>query len=143
MKILVMKTSTDTTVQRLFEELDKIENKELECLIQHSQVERYQKMYPYINFIDIRRERFENLPIYVINKISKKRYDKLFITFSGVHGYNFWNVMELVSGIHFRQAFFYNCNGEKLQIPKKRILKDLLCKAYINWIIFINRLKVD
>lgn len=143
MKILVIKASTDTTVQRLFGELDKIENKEMECLIQHSQFDRYQKMYPYINFVDIRKERFENLPICVINKISKKRYDKLFVTLTGVHVYHFWNVMELVNRIHFRQAFFYNCNGEKLQIPKKRILKDLLCKAYINWIIFIDRLRAD
>ena len=134
MYVLVLKTSADATMQKLLNELCNDTNKQIDCLIQSSQVIRYQKEYPDINFIDICKERFENLPSDVTSMVTNKKYDQLYITLSGVNAYNFWNVMELVNKIRYKTAFFYNCNGVKMKIPRKNIIKDTLCKWYINWI---------
>ncbi len=133
MYVLVLKTSADATMQKLLNELCNDTNKQIDCLIQSSQVIRYQKEYPDINFIDICKERFENLPSDVTSMVTNKKYDQLYITLSGVNAYNFWNVMELVNKIRYKTAFFYNCNGVKMKIPRKNIIKDTLCKWYINW----------
>ncbi|MDE6946608.1 MAG: hypothetical protein K2P14_05425 [Anaeroplasmataceae bacterium] len=134
MYVLVLKTSADATMQKLLNELCNDTNKQIDCLIQSSQVIRYQKEYPDINFIDICKERFENLPSDVTSMVTNKKYDQLYITLSGVNAYNFWNVMELVNKIRYKTAFFYNCNGVKMKIPRKNIIKDTLCKWYINWL---------
>lgn len=133
MYVLVLKTSADATMQKLLNELCNDTNKQIDCLIQSSQVIRYQKEYPDINFIDICKERFENLPSDVTSMVTNKKYDQLYITLSGINAYNFWNVMELVNKIRYKTAFFYNCNGVKMKIPRKNIIKDTLCKWYINW----------
>lgn len=130
-KILVFRTSVDSTIQKLFNELGKIGDKDIDCLIQSSKVQKYKEEYPYINFIDIQGERFENLSSEVIKRISKKMYDRLYITLTGVDAYNFWNIMEILSNVHFKKGFFYNCNGEKMKIPRENIIKDTLCRIYI------------
>lgn len=130
-KILIFRTSTDATMQKLLKELGK---KDIDCLIQSSQIGKYQVEYPYINFIDICQERFENLSREVMSLISNKKYDQLYVTLSGVNGYNFWNVIELVGRVHFKKAFFYNCNGKKTKIPQKNIIRDTLCRLYIKLI---------
>lgn len=132
--ILVLKTSADATMKRLFHDL-KEEN--IDCLIQSSQIERYQAEYPNVHFIDIYQEGFYDLPYDVISEVSGKIYDQLCVTLSGVMGHNYGNVMELVSKINFKKAFFYNCNGDKTEIPKPDLIKDTLCRAYIKIISFI------
>lgn len=140
MKILVLRTSGDATIQNLFQKLYKIDpDNRIDCLIQKSQIIRYQETYKYINFIDICGERFENIPSEVVKGISDKKYDELYITLSGVNGYNFWNVMELIKSIGYRRAFFYNCNGERVEIPKKNVVQDIVCRLYIKWVRFIYR----
>ena len=71
------------------------------------------------------------MPLDVLDMISRKKYNELYITLSGIHGYNFWNVMELVNGLRFRKGFFYDCNGKRLQIPRKNTIRDTLCRLYI------------
>lgn len=137
MKILVLKTSSDTTIQKLFKELDGVGEKDIDCLIQSSQVDRYRKEYSDINFIDIHRERFDNISPEIMELISEKFYDRLYITFSGVNGYDFWNVIEYASKVCYRRAFFYNCNGEQAEIPRKNIIKETLVRLYIKWNDFI------
>ena len=137
-KILAFKTSTDATIKRLFQELGQ---EDIDCLIQSSQLNRYQEEYPVINFIDIQQEGFYDLPFEVIGKISSKTYDQIYVTFSGIKGHNYGNVMELVDKVAFKKAFFYNCNGDKIEIPKKNRLKDSICRIYIGWIGFIYGLR--
>lgn len=139
MNILVLKTSTDVTIQKLFMEINEKENMVIDCLIQHNQVNKYKKEYPDINFIDICQERFESLPIEVVDVVSEKIYDQMYITLSGKNGYDFWNVISLASKIRFKNAFFYNCNGEKYKIPRENIIKDVLCRLYFKWINFIYK----
>lgn len=139
MKVLVLKTSSDVTMQRLFKKLDKAGNNDIDCLIQSSQFEKYKKEYPNVRFIDICRERFEDLPTEVIDMVLQKKYDQLYITLSGVHGHNFWNVVKLVSTMRFKKAFFYNCNGDKIKIPGKNMMKDTLCRFYIKYIGYVYR----
>lgn len=132
-RILVFKTSADATIQRLFSELADGVNRNIDCLIQHSQVVSYKQKYPFINFFDIQNERFEELPLEIMNMISRKQYDRVYVTLTGVYGYDFWNVIEIVSNVRFKKAFFYNCNGETREIPRKRIIKEIVCKLYIKW----------
>ncbi len=61
-KILVFRTSVDATMERLFCELGRCD---IDCLVQSSQFTRYRETYPYINFMDIRREDFYDLPFEV------------------------------------------------------------------------------
>lgn len=139
-RILVFRTSADATMKRLFHEL---RGKDIDCLIQSSQIDRYQIEFPYVNFINIYQEGFYDLPSQIMTQISTKSYDQLYITFSGIKGHNFGNVMELVSKVNFKHAFFYNCNGAKIEIPKKNIIKDTLCSLYIKWIGFIYELRSE
>ena len=134
-KILVFRTSVDATMERLFCELGRCD---IDCLVQSSQFTRYRETYPYINFMDIRREDFYDLPFEVAEVIRKKSYDQVYVTFSGIKGHNFGNVMELVSKVSYKKAFFYNCHGTKTEIPGQNRIKDMLCRAYIRWILFIH-----
>ena len=138
--ILIFKTSADTTITRLFRELG---NENIDCLIPSSQIERYRLRYPKINFIDICQEGFYDLPAKITDKISSKTYDQLYVTFSGIKGHNYGNVMELVSKVNYRSAFFYNCNGDKTAIPRSNIIKDMICRVYIGFLNFIYGLKGD
>lgn len=133
-KILIFRTSIDATMENLFRELA---SKDIDCLIQSSQIDRYCTKYPYVNFVDIRQEGFYDLPVDVIDRISKKVYDELYVTFSGTNGHNYGNVMGLVGKVHFKKAFFYNCNGDKTEIPRPDLIKDMLCRAYIKFVDFI------
>lgn len=133
-KILVFRTSADRTIQKLFHELDQTGDMNIDCLIQSSKVQKYKEEFPNINFIDIEGEKFENLSSEIMKMISKKVYDRLYITLTGVNAYNFWNVMKIVSHVHFKKGFFYNCNGEKTKIPRENIIKDTLCRLYIKLI---------
>lgn len=133
-RILVLKTSTDATMKRLFDDL---ERENIDCLIQSSQIDRYRAEYPDVHFIDICQEGFYDLSTDVISRVSEGIYDQLYVTFSGINGHNYGNVMELVGKVHFRKAFFYNCNGKKTEIPKPDLIKDTLCRVYIRFISFI------
>ena len=137
-KILVFKTATDATMKRLFHDL---KNCDIDCLIQSSQIARYREEYPDINFIDICQEGFYDLPDEVVKMISDKNYNQLYVTFSGIKGHNYGNVMELVSKVHFQKAFFYNCNGDKTEIPQQNVIKDKLCRAYIAFVSFMYGLR--
>lgn len=136
--ILVFGTSEKETIDRLIQEL---KNKDIDCLIQSGQIARYREEYPYINFIDICQDGFYNLPSAVIGRISEKNYDQLYVTFSGIKGHNYGNVMELVNKVHFKKAFFYNCNGDRTEIPEQNVIKDRLCRAYIALVSFIYGLR--
>ncbi len=137
-KILVFKTSTDATVKKLFQDLVK---EDIDCLIQSSQIDRYKKEYPCIHFIDICQEGFYDLPSKVVHRICQKTYDQVYVTFSGTEGHNYGNVMELVDKVDFKNAFFYNCRGDRVAVPKRNVIVDMFCRLYINWIGFVYRLR--
>ena len=128
--VLIFKTSTDSTMNMLLEELKDLDC-DIDCLIQTSQVERYKALYPNINFIDIQAEGFYDLESDVMDKVSYRKYDQLYVTLSGVVGHNYGNVISIVSKINYKEAFFYNCNGEKITIPSPNLLKDYICRFYI------------
>ena len=130
-RILVFKTSSDSTMYRLFEE---IIDGEIDCLIQSSQIRRYEGKYQNINFIDIKNEGFYDLPSAVLKEITKIKYDEIYITFSGTIGHNYGNVIEILQQTSFEKAFFYNCDGNRTSIPKPNVLKDSLCRVFI-WIV--------
>ena len=135
---MIFKTSTDVTLNKLFHELGE---KNIDCLVQRSQMERYRKLYPYIHFIDICQEGFYDLPFKVIEMISNQIYDEVYITFSGREGYNYGNVLELLEQMNYKSAFFYNCDGDRMEILGGNRIKDTLCRIYIGFICFIYDIK--
>ena len=133
--ILVFKTSTDATMERLFHTLGDLGS--IDCLIQASQIDRYRSIYPNVHFVDIEREGFYDLPTYVLEQIYGKEYDELYVTFSGISGYNYGNVMSIVEHVRSKACFFYNGNGERIAMPTMNRWKDFLLKCYIvlmDWI---------
>lgn len=134
-KILVLKTSMDGTMFRLFDEL---QGKHIDCLIQSSEMNKYQKKFPNINFIDIENEGFYELTPHVLRQATKERYDEIYITFSGVVGHHYGNVIEVLDLLRFKKAFFYNCNGERVNIPRQNLLRDWLCREFISFIQFVH-----
>lgn len=137
-RVLVFKTSTDITIKKLFEELKK---EEIDCLIQSSQVDIYKSGYPSIHFIDICQDSFYDVPECVVYRICSKAYDQVYVTFSGIKGHNYGNIMELLDKINYKRAFFYNCNGDRVEIPKKHAVKDFICRLYIKLVGFIYELR--
>lgn len=129
--VLVLKTSSDSTLNRLFEELS---DAKIDCLIASSELHKYKKLFPQINFIDIHKEGFYDISQDLIVEIAAKKYDELYITLSGAVGHNFGNVMELIIQFNSTKSFFYNCNGERIQIPKSNFIKDFFCMCYIKMI---------
>ena len=129
LNILVLRTSVDRTIFHLFGELDK--KNQIDCLIQSSQKERYEQVFPYIRFMDIRGEKFESIPMEVMQSIGKKTYGAVYIPLSGEHAYNFGNVIKIISELNYENAFFYNCNGKLSKIPKPNRSEDLLMRIII------------
>ena len=127
-KVLIFRTSADGTFKRLYEEVKK--NK-VSCLIQSSKVERYKESYPDILLIDICQESFYDLPEKVYEQLACEEYDEVYITFSGIVGHNYGNVLEILKKIRYKKAFFYNCNGDKTEICKGNSIKYKLCRWYI------------
>ena len=127
-RILVLRTSTDFTIMRLFKELD---CDDVDCLIQSSQLQRYRDMFPNVRFIDIKSEGFYDIPYEIISSISNIVYDQIYIAFSGFVGHNYGNVVELVNQCSYRKLFFYNCDSEKIQAPQYGILEEKLILLYM------------
>lgn len=127
-KVIVLKTSTDATIYRLFEE---IKDNEIFCLIQSSQIDRYRKMYPDIKFIDIQKEGFYDLSEEVMLSIDGITFDELYVTYSGVVGHNYGNVLAIVDKINRKKAFFYNCNGNRVEMPVFSKMRNFLCRVFI------------
>lgn len=129
-KVLVLKTSSDNTMQRWFKEYSN-QNNQIYCMIQSSQLPRYKKLYPDINYIDIKSEGFYNIADSVMKHVCSQEYDMVYVTLSGIVGHNYGNVMEIVKQLKFKQAFFYNCNGEKIVMPKMNVICEFICRLYI------------
>ena len=138
MNILVFKTSSDATMERLFEQLGSGSN--ITCLIQSSTLKRYRKRYPHVNFLDIRQEGFYDLPSEVIQTISNEKYDQVYVTFSGISGHNYGNIIQILTLLCYDAAFFYNCNGNRTEIPRENMLRDWFWHIYIRVATFILRL---
>lgn len=49
----------------------------------------------------------------VVHEMCQKTYDQVYITFSGIKGHNYGNVMELVSKVNLK-AFFITVMETKL-----------------------------
>lgn len=127
-KILVLRTSADNTMNRLFNE---IKGNDVYCMIQSSIVKRYSELHPEVKYIDIKREGFYDIDQEIISGLKKVKFDEVYVTFTGVIAHNYGNVMTIVEQLNYKKAFFYNCNGERTEIPKFNVVKDFLCRVFI------------
>ena len=137
MKVLVFRTSSDDTMRHLFMELG--DEHAIDCLIQSSQFEQYRMQYPKINFIDIQQEVFVDLSKTLLDAISEKQYDRIYVTVSGVVAHNYGNVMQILACLKSRSSFFYNCHGKQIEIPQRNLWKDTFWSLYIHIVEWVYR----
>ncbi|WP_026503800.1 hypothetical protein [Butyrivibrio sp. NC3005] len=130
MKILILKTSVDATFDNLIGDLCN-KNHRIICLVPSSHYAKYKTKYSYVKLIDIKNEGFYDLPISVMKKLKNQKFDEVYITLSGVVGHNYGNVISILELLKFKKAFFYNSNGDRIEIPKQNLLFDFLCGFYI------------
>lgn len=128
-KILIIKTSSDKTIKKLLEELVGCE---VTGIIQEGLLQIYQGEYPTVKWIGIRDESFYEIDNELIKELSKNVFDEVYITLSGVVGHNMGSIIGIIENLRFKKAYFYNCNGNRVSIPKPNFLKDLICRVYIN-----------
>lgn len=134
-KIIVLKTASDTVVDKLLDEIKNQQN--IDCLIQPSNIERYKAKYTEINYINIQRERFEYLTEDILSEIEKKNYQILYIPHAGEKPYNFGNVILLASHINHKKIIFYSEDGEKREIRKKGKIASFFYRLmiiYFKWL---------
>ena len=132
-KVLIFKTASDNVMNQLFDKVSN-ENAEIDCLIQNSLIEQYKEKYENINFINIYKEGFYNVSSDVIDPIKSVCYNKIFIPLTGAHGHNFGNIIDIITQLSFKNGYFYNCNGELIEIPQYGFWQDWLCRCYIRLI---------
>lgn len=125
----MFRTSTDTTMKKFFIEFDK--DNDITCLIQKSQLDRYQHLYPDIKYIDIGRESFYNLDEQFFNQFYDSSFDELYVTCSFNIAYNYGNVIEIADKIKSKRKFFYNCDGNHELMPQYNFIQSFLIKIYI------------
>ncbi len=139
-KVLVFKSSANDTIIKLFGELS---GQEVYCLIQDSQIEVFRNRFPGIKFINIEKEAFYDVAPSVLEIVSKISFEEVYVTFSGLEGFNYENVLSLVKELHYQKAFFYNANGDRTIIPKDNIFFEKLIRIYLmigrnkqmNWLV--------
>lgn len=129
-RVLVFKTSSDYVFENLLDNLSD-SKKKIECLVPSSKLVKYQEKYVYMRFIDIKKEGFYDLSKEIIEYLCQKEYEEIYITFSGVTGHNYGNVMDVVSKLKYHKGYFYNCNGNRVEFNKSNMLIDFLCNCYI------------
>ncbi|MDE6600753.1 MAG: hypothetical protein K2K90_01040 [Lachnospiraceae bacterium] len=77
------------------------------------------------------------MPVRVTDVIFRQAYDQVYITLSGREGYGYGNVLKLIQQVNYRRAFFYNSNGDRMEIPDGNRIRDTLCRIYIEFTGFI------
>ena len=127
-QVLVLRTSNDRTMQVLFK---KLINCNIYCLVQTDNVHRLNSEYPDITFIDIRRPSFYDIPEYVLEQVISNNYDEVYILLSGIHGYNYGNVMDILRKCTYVNGWFFNGNGECILIPRFNLIHKLLIGLYV------------
>lgn len=134
-KSIVLKTASDTVVDKLLDEIKS--QQKIDCLIQPGSMERYKAKYPEINFINIQRERFENLAEDTLAEIEKGYYQNLYIPHAGEGPYRFGNVILLAGHINHKKLYFYNEYGETRAIRKKGRMASVFYRwmiTYFKWL---------
>ena len=132
-KVLVFKTASDAIMERLFTELQSKECEKI-CLIQTSLKEIFQKKYPEISFIDIKKEGFYDISDEVLQSVEETKLDKIYIPTTGVRATNFGNIMEICNKLCYKELIFYNSNGEESVVKKKGVFIEWLINIYIRLI---------
>lgn len=120
-RILILKTAKNEIVERCFEEN---KNDKIVCLIQSSVIGDFRKRYNNVEFIDIKRESFNELPEEIYEYFKRENFDKVLIPLSGKFAHNYGNVIYVVSKIRFKEAFFFYKDGITTRIPRNGVIVD-------------------
>lgn len=137
--ILIFKTASDVIMNRLFEELQMMEKSKKLCLVQTSVISDFQKKYPYVQFIDIRKEFFYGLDDSVINPLKEIAFEKIYIPTTRVRVNNYGNIVDICAKLSYQELVFYNCNGEQRIVKKKSRIEEMLIKLYISFVEMLHR----
>ena len=128
--VLILKTASDVVLHKLFEELKNEDSKKY-CFIQSSLINKFQKEYVEIEFIDIHQEGFYNISDSVLEEIKKISFAEIYIPTTSPRAINFGNILDLVCNLNYEKIIFFNCNGEKKEIKKKQKWEEKIIKLYI------------
>lgn len=131
-EIIVFSTSNDSTLIKLLNKLLE-EESNVSCLIQSSRKGKYQSLFPTIYFIDIRGEAFYSIDNDALLGISKVHYDELYVTFSGKHACNYGNVLSIVEQCSYKDGYFFNCDGERVEIVRNTRIVDFFIGIFISF----------
>lgn len=134
-KILVFKTSTDSVVNSLLEELLKNEDNEIYCFIQTNSYDVYKNKYPSINFIDIKSNVFDNPEIVSFESIENIKFNEIYFTSSRTNFKNYGNVIEIASKIKSSKWIFYNGKNQLFTVSRHCKIIDVT-RFGVNVILF-------
>lgn len=126
-RILVFKTAEDQIVMKLLEEQ---KEDRIDIMIPSNDVKKYELIYPCINYLEIASDSFYEINQSVIEQISAILYDRIYITLTGRHEHDFGHVLEILTKCRYKRAFFYNCDGEYMEIPRYSLLTEMVISLY-------------
>ncbi len=127
----MLKTAKNEIVEKCFQDNNNKSNK-MVCLIQSSIIDEFRKRYKEVDFIDIKRESFYDLPEQINEYLMHQEFDKLLIPLSGKTVHNFGNVMDVVRTIRFREGYFFYSDGKTIRIPNYGVVLDSLISVLIS-----------
>lgn len=137
-KILILKTASDIIVDNLLEKLLHQNNEKI-CMIQTSARAKFEKKYPNVKFIDIKKEGFYEIADEILQPIQKMKFERIYIPTTGTRANNFGNILKLCNELNFKELFFYNSNGEGNIVKKKTAFTEWMIKNYIELIEFFYK----
>lgn len=129
-KVIVFSTSNDSTLIKLFNELS-ANKSNISCLMQTSRIKKFESLFPEILFVDICEEAFYSIDDAALLRVNKEYYDELYVTFSGKHACNYGNVLSIVEQCSYRIGYFYNCDGERVEIVRNTRIVDFFLGIFI------------
>lgn len=130
--ILVIKSSVDYIFQNLLDGIVN-ENKDVYCLIQSSRKAEYEMKYPWIRFIDCKKEGFYDIPNEVLDELGKRSYKKIYIPTTGLVAHNFGNIVEVIKRLDYERLIFFHSETEQQEIFKMSKWKSLFYKICIDF----------
>lgn len=127
-RVLVLKTSDDKTIKKL---LDEWKEDCIDCLVQADDLFQFESDCPNINFIEATSNNFYDLDQTVFRKIATIDYDVVLITLTGLHEHDFGHVLRLLEKLIYKRAYFYNCEGDYMEIPHYPSIVESLIALYM------------
>lgn len=121
-KALVFKTANDLIVDKCLASICK---KRIVCLTQSYNTRDFKNRFKDIEFIDIKRDSFHDLPHNLMKYLKNDYFEEIYIPISGKTAHNFGNVMNVLKEMKYSKAYFFYSDGKCIRIPNYGLFKEL------------------